>query len=77
MIKPAIMDKLNFKKNFKMNIMKKLNFGIFFSLLLSLSILFSSCQAIGDIFKAGIWFGIIGIVIVVVIVFWLIGKARK
>ena len=57
--------------------MKKLNPGILFSLLLSLSIFFSSCEAIGSIFKAGVWFGIIGIVVVVVIVFWLIGKARK
>lgn len=57
--------------------MKKFNQGIILSLLLSVSILFSSCEAIGDIFKAGAWFGIIGIVVVVVIVFWLIGKARK
>lgn len=57
--------------------MKKLNYGVLFSLLLSISILFSSCEAIGGIFKAGMWFGVIGIVIVVVIVFWLIGKARK
>lgn len=57
--------------------MKKFNQGIILSLLLSVSILFSSCEAIGDIFKAGAWFGIIGVVVVVVIVFWLIGKARK
>ncbi|MEO7315754.1 MAG: hypothetical protein ABIW47_11235 [Ginsengibacter sp.] len=57
--------------------MKKLNSGVFFSLLLSISMLFSSCEAIGSIFKAGMWFGIIGIVLVVVIIFWLIGKARK
>lgn len=57
--------------------MKKINSGIILSFLMSLSILFSSCQAIGDIFKAGVWFGIIGIVVVVVIIFWLIGKARK
>ncbi len=57
--------------------MKKLNSGIFVSLILSMTIILSSCQAIGDIFKAGIWFGIIGVVIVVAIIFWLIGKARK
>lgn len=57
--------------------MKKFNQGFILSLLLSVSILFSSCEAIGDIFKAGIWFGIIGIIVVVVIVFWLIRKARK
>ena len=57
--------------------MKKFNQGFILSLLLSVSILFSSCEAIGGIFKAGAWFGIIGVVVVVVIVFWLIGKARK
>lgn len=57
--------------------MKKLNQGFILSLLLSVSILFSSCEAIGDIFKAGAWFGIIGVVVVVVIIFWLIRKARK
>lgn len=37
----------------------------------------SSCQAIGEIFKAGVWVGVIGIIIVVLIIFWLIGKARN
>lgn len=57
--------------------MKKLNQGFILSLLLSVSILFSSCEAIGDIFKAGAWFGVIGVVVVVAIIFWLIRKARK
>jgi hypothetical protein len=57
--------------------MKKLNSGMFLSLLVSLSILFSSCEAIAGIFKAGVWFGVLGVIIVVVIIFWLIGKARK
>ena len=57
--------------------MKKIHFGLLLPLLLSLSIFFGSCEAIGGIFKAGMWFGIIGVVVVVVIIFWLIGKARK
>ena len=57
--------------------MKKLSSGLFYSLLLSIIVLFSSCEAIGGIFKAGMWFGIFGIVVVVVLIFWLIGKARK
>ena len=57
--------------------MKKVNSGIFFTLLVSLSILFGSCEAIAGIFKAGVWFGVLGIIVVVVIIFWLIGKARK
>ncbi len=41
---------------------------------LGISVLLSSCQAIGDIFKAGAWTAIIGIVIVVAIIFWIISK---
>ena len=37
----------------------------------------SSCEAIAGIFKAGLWVGIIGVVIVVAIILWLVGKARK
>ncbi len=37
----------------------------------------SSCQAIADIFKAGVWVGIILVVVVVGIIFWLISKAKK
>ena len=49
----------------------KWNFLIFLSLLLS------SCKAIAGIFKAGMWVGVIGVVIVVALILWLIGKAKK
>ncbi len=39
--------------------------------------LFSSCEAIGSIFKAGMWVGVIVVVLIVALVLWLIGKARK
>jgi hypothetical protein len=42
-----------------------------------IAITFSSCEAIAGIFKAGLWVGIIGVVIVVAIILWLVGKARK
>lgn len=35
---------------------------------------FTSCELIGDIFQAGIWVGIIAVVIVVALVIWLIKK---
>jgi predicted cation transporter len=38
---------------------------------------FTSCEAIGDVFKAGIWMGIIIVVLVVGLIFWLINKAKK
>jgi hypothetical protein len=45
------------------------------SLLLILTL--SSCEAIAGIFKAGLWVGIIIVVVIVAIILWLIGKARK
>ena len=47
--------------------------GFFLMSILSLT----SCQAIGDVFKAGMWVGVIVVIIVVVLVLWLIGKMRK
>ena len=55
--------------------MKSNKFFIF--LLMTISALLSSCEAIGDIFQAGIWMGIIIVIIVVGIIFWLINKAKK
>jgi len=47
---------------------------ILFALLL---LMVPGCQVIGDIFKAGVWVGILAVVGVIVLIFWLIGKARK
>ncbi|MEO6948807.1 MAG: phosphatidate cytidylyltransferase [Ginsengibacter sp.] len=57
--------------------MKQTNLSTAFSILILLSFTLTSCEAIGGIFKAGMWFGIIGIIIVVAIILWLVGKARK
>ena len=37
----------------------------------------TGCQAIADIFKAGVWTGIIIIVFVIVVIVILIGRASK
>ena len=37
----------------------------------------SSCEVIGGIFKAGVWVGVLLVVLVVGIILWVIGKARK
>ena len=42
--------------------------------ILSTITLFSSCEVIGGIFKAGMWSGIIIVVIVVALIIWLISK---
>jgi hypothetical protein len=44
-----------------------------FALVLTLS----SCEVIGGIFKAGMWVGIFVVVLVVVIILWLVNKARR
>jgi hypothetical protein len=40
-------------------------------------ILFSSCEAIGGIFKAGVWVGILLVAIVVFLILFLINRGRK
>ena len=47
------------------------------SLLFVLAMLASTltgCQLAGDIFKGGIWVGVIGVFVVVAIIFWLVSK---
>lgn len=44
--------------------------AVFFSLLLFLS----SCELIGDIFKTGVYTGIIIVILVIVLIIWLIRK---
>ena len=40
-------------------------------------VMMSGCQVIGDIFKAGVWVGIIVVVVIIALVLWLIGKTKK
>ena len=56
--------------------MKKINLSFIlaaFTIMLTLE----SCQAITGIFKAGVWVGIVIVVVVVALILWLIGKAGK
>ncbi len=56
--------------------MKKINLS-FILAAVTLMLTLESCAAIGGIFKAGIWVGIVIVVIVVALIIWLIGKAGK
>ena len=47
------------------------------ALLLSTLVSLSSCAAIGGIFKAGIWVGVIGVALVVFLILYFIGRAKK
>lgn len=44
------------------------------ALVTTATLLLSSCEVIGGIFKAGLWSGIIIVVIVVALIIWLISK---
>ena len=46
-------------------------------MLLLLTVAASGCEIIGGIFKAGGWVGAIVVVLIVVLVLWIVGKARK
>ena len=56
--------------------MKK-NSAWLFAILLLIVTTASSCQAIADIFKAGVWVGVLLVVLVIGVIFWLIGRGRK
>ena len=53
--------------------MKKLHLPLILSILLCLS----SCDAIEGIFKAGVWVGVILVVVVILLLIWLISAFRK
>lgn len=43
-------------------------------LLALMALTLTSCEAIGDIFAAGAWTGIIGVILVVALVLWLVSR---
>ncbi|MDM1292879.1 hypothetical protein HX021_01045 [Sphingobacterium sp. N143] len=45
-----------------------------FAMMLSTLLLMTSCSVIESIFKAGVWTGILIVVIVVALIIWLISK---
>lgn len=56
-------------------LMKK--YSLFGLLALAMVMTFSSCQVIGGIFKAGVWVGILLVVLVVGVILWLVGRGRS
>jgi heme/copper-type cytochrome/quinol oxidase subunit 4 len=53
------------------------NIQALFSLLfILLMVTMSSCEVIGDIFQAGMWFALIIVAIVIVLILWIIRKIR-
>lgn len=41
---------------------------------LFMTLFLTSCEAIGDIFKAGAYTGIIGVIVVIALIIWLVSK---
>ena len=46
------------------------------ALLLLFALGLSGCDLIGDIFAAGVWVGVIAVVLVVGLIVWLVSKSR-
>lgn len=64
-------------KNLKTLIMKKFNFLNVSFLLFALAITLSSCEAIGSIFKAGMWTGLIIVAIIIAIILYFVNKSKN
>lgn len=52
-------------------------YSLFGLLALAMAMSFSSCQVVGGIFKAGVWVGILLVVLVVGVILWLVGRGRS
>ena len=46
-------------------------------LLIAMVVTLSSCELVGDIFKAGFWAAIIVVVLVIAIIIWLFNRFRR
>ena len=47
------------------------------SLILMMSLFVGGCDAIAGIFQAGMWVGIIGVILIVALVVWIMGRAKS
>lgn len=56
--------------------MKNINF-LKYSLIAFLLISLQSCQVIGDIFKAGLWSGVVIVVLIIGVALYLISKGNR
>lgn len=57
--------------------MKNTSFLLNILIIFFAAITLTSCDVIGGIFEAGIWTGLIGLVLVIVLVFWLFSRFRR
>jgi hypothetical protein len=52
-------------------------YSLFGLLALATAMTLSSCEVVGGIFKAGVWVGILVVVLVVGLILWLVGRGRR
>jgi hypothetical protein len=53
------------------------NYSLLWLGVLAMAMTFSSCEVVGGIFKAGMWVGILVVVLVVGLILWLVGRGRR
>jgi hypothetical protein len=46
-------------------------------LLLFASLVLTGCELLGDIFKAGVWIGVILVLVVIAVIGWVVSKGRS
>jgi len=54
--------------------MKKLSINA--ALLGAMTIGLTSCEIIGDIFKTGVWFGVVLVILVIFLIFYFLNKGK-
>jgi hypothetical protein len=47
------------------------------TLLTILAVSSAGCEVVGGIFKAGMWVGVIIVALILVVLFWIMGKVRR
>jgi hypothetical protein len=57
--------------------MHTVRFPLFAALLVLLTFSLSSCDAIGTIFKAGAWTGIVGVFLLVLLIWFVVNRFRR
>jgi len=52
------------------------HFSYFFVLLFFSAVALTGCEVIGDIFKAGVWTGVLLVILVIGIIVWLLTRSK-
>ena len=52
------------------------HFSYLFVLLLLSTLTLTGCEAIGDIFKAGVWTGVLLVILVIGVIVWLVTRSK-